>query len=110
MRYKKPVPDEWHADTTSIVFSCGSIRAEDLFGNPVRTEQIGAIEVIAEGPENILGIYRVVSSEILNERLEHIYLDLSAIDNTEYHSVEEIRTELSSRYGVCPDIVKIELQ
>lgn len=110
MDYKKLVQDKWQADVKIIVFGNGKIWAEDQFGNPLYTEQIGTVEVTAESPRNMLGIYRIVSSEIFNERLEHIHSDLSAVDNAEYHSEEEMRSELSARYGVCPDIIKIELQ
>ena len=97
-----PIADKY----TNITVSNGSVSGMDTNYKTIVLGQIGRVELAIEQPENMLGIYRVEHIMIYNDHDDELYDDQSLVDNTEYHSEEELIEDIASQYGISADLIE----
>lgn len=68
--------------------------------------RIAKIELSIEHPEQMLGISRVESVILYNEKNEALYNDQEIVNNNEYPSDQELICEIAKHYGVSKDIIE----
>lgn len=69
--------------------------------------EIAKIELSIEHPKQLLGISRVESVIFYNKEDEPLYNDQNIVDNTEYHSDEDLLCAITKHYDVSKDLIEI---
>lgn len=94
-------------DFLEVMVKDGEISTIDKEGNFLVQCKIERVELSIEEPEEMLGIYRVENIQIYNDDDEMVYDDQGMVDNSEFHSENELVEYIAEEYGISTDIIEV---
>lgn len=95
--------------TYQMTENCNKIDEQDLLSDELFWNKVGGLSVILEMPDELLGIYRMISGEFLDKEGTSICKVDFAV-NEEFHSEHDIIKHLAEYYHLAEDEIEVDME